>query len=55
MESSKLCQGLTQTDFSSLCLTEKFWLIKYLNDVNLLKVGLSLSKKIKLFGSLKAL
>ena len=28
-------KGLTKKGFCSLCLTKKFWLIKYLEDVNL--------------------
>ena len=31
-----MVKGLAKKDFCSLCLTEKFWLIKYLDDVNLL-------------------
>ena len=28
-------KGLTKKEFGNLCLSQKFWLIKYLDDVNL--------------------
>ena len=45
MESSKSCQSLTKKGFCSLCLTETFWLRKYLDDVNLLDKNSKLISK----------
>ena len=39
--------GLTKKGFSSLCLTEKLWLIQYLDDVNLLNKKSELISKCR--------
>ena len=40
-------KGLTKKGFCSLCLTEKLWLIKYLDDVNLPNKKLELISKCR--------
>ena len=40
-------KGLTKKSFCSLCLTEKFWLMKYLDDVYLLNEKSELISKCR--------